>query len=1249
MFKCSQCDNKFTRKDALTRHVKKHKVTTNAPSCSFHQFCEICNSHYRGSRLNHLRSLKHKSVISAKINDDDDFVEEYQVAFKSRITSYRLKNSQLDDLEVCNFFERNQDKLITLITRKLREFNQLKINFELFAKYILPSKDIIEIKSFNTKNIIISISTNIKVELEEICGVIKNKMSEFLEKDSGWILMEILFLELNINKFNPLRASTYIPLPKDIAKRRAVINIHNDDNECFKWSVLAHLHSTEVNVNRHRVDAYREFEEELDFTDISFPVKLTDIFKFEALNNISVNVYGTEQRFDHEKGKWVSDIIGPFYLTSKKRDIHVNLLLIVDDERMIKHYCLISNISRLISSQLSKHNHAKFICNGCLLFFSSEQKLVKHRKYACNEVVTTLPTSDLIINKFGKEVPGNELTFQNFDKSLKVPFVFYFDFESILKPLRNDNSADNIRTIVTHLHEPYSFGYYIKCAYNDNLSIYRTYRGKDAPKIFVKWLQDDVNRLYHDHLKHIVPLEMTPLDELVFQISTHCHLCKEPFKTDYGSLNCDRVRNHCHLTGEFLGPAHSICNLNYKIPKYIPVFCHNLTNYDSHLFIKALATEKTIINCIAQTKEKYITFSKKILVDKVMNTTTNTVDNIFITLRFVDSFRFLSFSLDKLSQTLTSNECLTIRKHFPDDNQFNLIRQKGVFPYSYLDCFNKLDDTSLPLIQQFYDNLNKTDISEHDYERAQEVWNLFDCKTLGDYSDIYLKSDVLLLTDIFENFRKVCLKIYELDPAHYLTAPSLGWDAMLKMTGIKFELLTDIDMVHFFRKSIRGGLCQCSKRKAVANNKFLSNHDPSKPTSFIMYLDATNLYGAAMSEYLPYSGFRWEDPNEFNDNLILNLTDNADVGYIFEVDLEYPSELHNLHNDLPFCPEKFIPPSSKTEKLCATLNNKVHYVLHYRNLRQAIQGGLKLINIHRVLSFNQSPWLKTYIDLNTEMRNKSKNALEKDVFKLMNNSVFGKTMESIDKRVNVKLVTSWNNIGRKPGAESLIARPNFKNSSIFTPNFVAIQLENEKVFYNKPLYVGFTILDISKTIMYDFYYNFIKLKYGNNATLLYTDTDSLVIEIFCENIYDDIKSNIERFDTSNYKAENIHGIPVSSSVIGKMKDEYKGRVISEFLGTGAKAYCVDVEGELSKKAKGIKHNVITSELHKIDYQNAVTVPNTEIIKEMNIFRSKLHNIYTELKKKIALSFKDDKRYILNNSEGRTLSWGHKNILPQTQE
>jgi hypothetical protein len=172
----------------------------------------------------------------------------------------------------------------------------------------------------------------------------------------------------------------------------------------------------------------------------------------------------------------------------------------------------------------------------------------------------------------------------------------------------------------------------------------------------------------------------------------------------------------------------------------------------------------------------------------------------------------------------------------------------------------------------------------------------------------------------------------------------------------------------------------------------------------------------------------------------------------------------------------------------------------------------------------------------------------------------------------------------------------------------------------------------------------LKRKYGDKVNLLYTDTDSLIIETLCDNFYDDIKENLTLFDTSSYEANNIHGIPKTTSVIGKMKDEYKGHVISEFYGTGAKAYCIDVEGELYKKAKGIKHNVTKYDLNRTDYQTAVSMPDSIIIKEMTIFRAQLHTIYTELKKKIALSFDDDKRFVLKNSSGKTLSWGHKDII-----
>ncbi|KAJ8939468.1 hypothetical protein NQ318_022522 [Aromia moschata] len=178
------------------------------------------------------------------------------------------------------------------------------------------------------------------------------------------------------------------------------------------------------------------------------------------------------------------------------------------------------------------------------------------------------------------------------------------------------------------------------------------------------------------------------------------------------------------------------------------------------------------------------------------------------------TFRFLSKSFDKLSRSLESHQCNEIRKYFENEEQFLLIRQKGVFPYNYKDSFEKLQER-FTFKEKNFNDLTNEGVSEEDYQRAIKVWNTFECKALGKYSDIYLKSDVLVLADVFENFRKVCLEQYKLDPAHYLTGPSLSWDAMLRCTQIKLELLTDIFQLHFFRKGIRGGVSQCSKRITV--------------------------------------------------------------------------------------------------------------------------------------------------------------------------------------------------------------------------------------------------------------------------------------------------------------------------------------------------------------------------------------------------------------------------------------------------
>ena len=350
----------------------------------------------------------------------------------------------------------------------------------------------------------------------------------------------------------------------------------------------------------------------------------------------------------------------------------------------------------------------------------------------------------------------------------------------------------------------------------------------------------------------------------------------------------------------------------------------------------------------------------------------------------------------------------TLKNKFPNtyylvkDNidKFILLLKKGVYPYEYMNDWKKFEETELPSNNEFYSNLNLRNISKEDIKHAQNVWNTFNIKNIGEYHDLYVQSDTTQLADTFEQFRTVCLKEYKLDPAYFCTTPGLAIEACLKLTHVKLELLTDIDMVLMCEKGIRGGLSQAIQRYATANNKYMPNYNLKQMSSYLMYVDANNLYGWAISKKLPIDSFKWNDNLEiFTSEFIKNYNEDSDAGYLLEVDIEYPKKWHEKHRDLPFLP-------IKKDKLPTTLEDKERYVVHIQTLKQALLHGLKLKKVHRVISFRQKEWLKPYIDKNTELRKNAKNEFEKDFFKLMNNAVFGKTMENIRNRRDVKLVTT---------------------------------------------------------------------------------------------------------------------------------------------------------------------------------------------------------------------------------------------------
>ena len=459
-------------------------------------------------------------------------------------------------------------------------------------------------------------------------------------------------------------------------------------------------------------------------------------------------------------------------------------------------------------------------------------------------------------------------------------------------------------------------------------------------------------------------------------------------------------------------------------------------------------------------------------------------------LTFIDSFQFMSSSLDKLASNLPKDDPIYTSKAFKG-KRLDLLSKKGVYPYDFMDSFEKFNNRELPTKDQFYRILNDEHITDDEYIHAKEVWDTFYIKTMGEYHDLYLVSDVLLLTNVFENFRKTCMQYYKLDPCHYFTSPGLSWDAMLEMTNIKLELMTDIDMFQFIEKGMGGGVSYIANRYGNANNKYMKEYDEKAPSKYIMYLDTNNLYGWAMSQHLPTANFKWMTDKEISKIDLGKYKADDKKGLILEVDLEYPQELHDIHNDYPVAPEKVKVSNHMlsayckkiaekydisvglVSKLIPTLRDKKEYVLHYRNLQLYLDLGLKIKKVHRVLKFDQSPWLKQYIDFNTEKRKHVKNSFEKDFFKLMNNSVFGKTMENLRKQVDVRLVTNEKKL------DKLTAKPTYVSSKIFNENLMAVHKVKETLTLNRPAYVGMCILDLSKTLMYDFHYNYIKKKYNN--------------------------------------------------------------------------------------------------------------------------------------------------------------------------
>ena len=638
----------------------------------------------------------------------------------------------------------NKDPLTQLQnTRKAVEYHIMKIltsmkglkfveTLEVTFKKFVNSEIVYKTAYFNSKPQTIINNQEIVEKLKLSQQQILNIIAQWVSEGSGWTIESVDSHYLNIVQYQPMKDSSYIKLPQELRNSaKGLINMKNEDNQCFRWCHIRHLNPQDKYPQRIK-KSDKQHIQDLDYSGIEFPVTTKQYNKIEKQNEIRINVFGYENKQPH-----------PIYVSKEKYNNQMNLLLITENDN--KHYVLIKDFNKFMYNQ-TKHKESKHFCMHCLQCFSSERVLNNH-KDNCIQVngiqAVKMPDKD-----------NNILKFNNFHKQQPVPFVIYADFEAITEKISACSPKDDKSyTEAYQKHTDCGHGYKIVCCYDDKYSKPVTiYRGEKAVYKFMEAMLEEVKYCMKLMKKEFnKPLRMTKEDEEEFQKANECHICNIKY------TNEDiKVRDHCHITGKYRGSAHQECNLKLRVnPEEIkiPVIFHNLRGYDSHFIMQEIGEivkkhtyinkngKKTQmnINAIPNNMEKYMAFM---------------LGNHLV---FLDSFQFMSSGLEKLVNNLPRKSLKYTSQKFKG-KKLDLMARKGVYPYDHMDSFDKFNE-KLPTKEEFYSALNNEHISDEDYKNVHNVWNTFSLKNMGKYHDLYLKSDVLLLADFLKTSGKHVLNI----------------------------------------------------------------------------------------------------------------------------------------------------------------------------------------------------------------------------------------------------------------------------------------------------------------------------------------------------------------------------------------------------------------------------------------------------------------------------------------------------------
>ena len=1082
---------------------------------------------------------------------------------------------------------------------------------------------------------------------QDLLRFMETDIDRFVKEKSGWRIRRFIQFNVNISRIPTLLGRGRVAIPTELKKAHwlASLKMDKDDGNCFRDAVLYSLAHQDGKFKTKRIHLISQLRAmnlnesyHLDFLDIEKKglFKVKDILAFEKANNIIVRVY------NHNTKAYKGVVYPNTQVVGKDtRIVHLMLLSnIEDDSKVDGHYFPITNVQQMVRHYYKQRCNVQCknqVCELCLELFPkniSDLKMQEHLSQCRNDS-----------SQFERMPTDPWIQFTDDSKMTQPMNVVYADIESLISHKDGD------------IHTAAYIGSFVK--WHNHLDFMDTHEvaidyGADCVQKFLERLESIMKfNMEHEALtRHRII--MTDEDELSFHKQTECERCNQLFKSGR-----DKHRDHDHITGKFCKTLCSKCNFRRKMTRRrLPVLFHNWKGYDSHqIILHGIAK----LNVSQWSVEPLYLQADKTLSIKLTYYPDPTNRHELYQLIFLDSYQFLQGSLDALAKNL---ECTPIShsimfKRYPQMSATDLFK-KGIFPYRYFDDWSKMHEPALPSIDHFYNDLSEEACTESDYEFAQDMWHQVGCRTMHDYIVYYLTLDVCLLADVFDDFRVKIWQVSELEATHFLGIPGLTYSFCLKYCKLKLEALQDPAMYSMFEDGIRGGMTFVNIHHA--KRELPSPENGSKYTH-LMYVDANNLYGSALSGILPHSNFQWMTEEEcltITDDFMRQWDENQDRGFIVTVDLHYPEAVQDESMDLPFAPTPMVPkeedwsdfmrslwkkvkgeqPYRGATKLLLTHKDKERYTIHHAALKYYVEKGLQITKVHQGIFFHQEDFIKKYVEFHTQRRSQAKDKATKNVHKLCLNSLYGKTIEDVRKYTKTRFVRNkklFLKYTHHPMCDSFFS---------IAKDAIVVNIRKSDVVLNKAIYIGQCVLDMSKIHMYKLCDQWRTNTLCDSVELIGGDTDSFFLKVVSSYPRDVIMQSVTKipnsidpfaqgiFDSSNYSTEHPLYSSVNQARLGCFKDETCGKVIDEFICLCAKCYSlvlVNEKGhEQQNRAKGVKRyksKRLSHACYKKVYEKHITCK-----VEQTYLRSTHHIMRTTKMTKDALSILEDKRHWLDANQ-----------------